>query len=163
MLSGRSTIWANSPCLIWRRGRKNENIFHLHCHSEKLDTVTVKDSFTSFKLFDYSKLQYVAKKQDVYTMLTFSFSSFISCFIKTTNLKSSIRTFFQEITQIHNTSEDNKHSSQRNPLLLVTEVWWHSPPNLPLTGTPMLGDSQGSHSAPTRAQEVAHLQLITFV
>ena len=47
MLSGRSTIWANSPCLIWRRGRKNEFIFHLHCHSKKIKTVTVKDKTLS--------------------------------------------------------------------------------------------------------------------
>lgn len=56
-------------------------------------------------------------------MLTFSFSSFNSYFIKTTNLKSCIRTFFQEITQIDKPSEDNKHSNQRNPLQLVTEAW----------------------------------------
>lgn len=81
-------------------------------------------------------------------------SSLGSCFIKTTNQESCIRTFFPKTTQIYS-SISGKTNNQQNPFLSVIEVCSHSLPNQPPTEIRMLGDLQGSHSVPNHVPEVS--------
>lgn len=78
-----------------------------------------------------------------------------SCFIKMTSPKSGTRIFFLKTTQIYSINENS--NSQQNLFLLVTEACRHSLPNQLPTDRHMLGDLQGSHSAPTPVLEVPDL------
>ena len=78
-----------------------------------------------------------------------------SYFIKMTSPKSGTRIFFLKTTQIYSINENS--NSQQNPFLLVTEACRHSLPNQLPTDRHMLGDLQGSHSAPTPVLEVPDL------